>query len=303
MTWHVLGAGSLGMLWAARLADAGLPTTLILRNQSNIDSYALAGGIRINENGRQRLVRLPAQTTASTEPIKRLILACKAYDAVDAITTIAHRLTHDACVLLLQNGLGSQAAVAAQIPQARCILLSSTEGAFRDASFSVTFAGQGNNWLGDPDNPSPPDWLNELQQAGVPHQWTTEIAVRQWRKLAINCAINPLCVLYNCRNGGLLEHPAEVAELCHELSSLLEQCVGADAAQDLLDEVVQIIRATAGNHCSMLQDVQRKQRTEISYLLGYASAEAQRQGLHLPRLSDLHQRLGNHLQALGLPCD
>ncbi|NWE50474.1 2-dehydropantoate 2-reductase N-terminal domain-containing protein, partial [Pseudomonas gingeri] len=30
--WHVLGAGSLGSLWATRLARAGLPVTLILRD-------------------------------------------------------------------------------------------------------------------------------------------------------------------------------------------------------------------------------------------------------------------------------
>ncbi|MBW6116123.1 2-dehydropantoate 2-reductase N-terminal domain-containing protein, partial [Pseudomonas aeruginosa] len=31
MTWHILGAGSLGSLWAARLGRAGLPVRLILR--------------------------------------------------------------------------------------------------------------------------------------------------------------------------------------------------------------------------------------------------------------------------------
>ena len=31
-TWHILGAGSLGGLWAARLARAGLPVRLILRD-------------------------------------------------------------------------------------------------------------------------------------------------------------------------------------------------------------------------------------------------------------------------------
>ena len=30
--WHILGAGSLGTLWAARLARAGLPVRLILRD-------------------------------------------------------------------------------------------------------------------------------------------------------------------------------------------------------------------------------------------------------------------------------
>ncbi|MBW6080449.1 hypothetical protein KZ836_05465, partial [Pseudomonas aeruginosa] len=29
MTWHILGAGSLGSLWAARLGRAGLPVRLI----------------------------------------------------------------------------------------------------------------------------------------------------------------------------------------------------------------------------------------------------------------------------------
>ncbi|WP_256218091.1 2-dehydropantoate 2-reductase N-terminal domain-containing protein, partial [Pseudomonas sp. EGD-AK9] len=36
MTWHVLGAGSLGSLWAARLARAGLPVRLILRNRERL---------------------------------------------------------------------------------------------------------------------------------------------------------------------------------------------------------------------------------------------------------------------------
>ena len=30
MTWHILGAGSLGSLWATRLARVGLPVTLLL---------------------------------------------------------------------------------------------------------------------------------------------------------------------------------------------------------------------------------------------------------------------------------
>lgn len=303
MTWHVLGAGSLGMLWAARLARAGLPVTLILRNQSSLDSYQHAGGIQLHESGQPQLIAVDAQTSDNLQPIKRLILACKAYDAEAAIASVASRLVAQAEVLLLQNGLGSQSAVARLIPQTRCILLSSTEGAFRDGSFCVNFAGPGRNWLGDPGNPNPPCWLNELQLAGIPLQWTESISARQWRKLAVNCAINPLCVLYNCRNGKLLEHQAEIAGLGNELSQLLEVAAGSGSAEGLNEEVQQVILATANNQCSMLQDVQRQQRTEIRYLLGFACAEAQRQGLQLARLTDLHQRLRKHLQALGLPCD
>ena len=301
MSWHVLGAGSLGLLWAGRLASSGLCTTLILRDPASLSAYQQAGTIRFSQPQRQRSIALPAQTVADTQPIQRLILACKAYDAESAIASIAHRLPDGAEVLLLQNGLGSQAAVAARVPQARCILLSSTEGAFRDGSFSVNFAGQGHNWLGDPHNPAAPEWLDELQQAGIPHEWSASISERLWRKLAVNCAINPLCVLHNCRNGGLLEHLDALSCLCDELATLLEQCAGKSAATGLFNEVEQIIRATTSNHCSMLQDVQRGQRTEISYLLGHACAQARQRGLQVPLLEDLQQRLRTHLQALGLP--
>ncbi|MBF7729631.1 putative 2-dehydropantoate 2-reductase [Pseudomonas sp. N040] len=303
MPWHVLGAGSLGLLWAARLAAAGLPTSLILRNHDSLQRYRQAGGIQLVEGSQQRLLSLPAQTAAQPEPIQRLILACKAYDAEAAIASIAARLGDNAEVLLLQNGLGSQAAVAARIPQTRCILLSSTEGAFRHASFGVTFAGQGHNWLGDPGNPVPPAWLDELTQAGIPHAWSDAMPARLWRKLAVNCAINPLCVLHDCRNGELLEHLDEVAGLCAELSQLLAQTVGATAAGGLLDEVRRILQATAGNYCSMLQDVQRRQRTEIRYLLGQACAEAAQRQLHLPGLGALQARLRQYLLSLGLPAD
>ncbi len=35
-TWHVLGAGSLGTLWATRLARAGVPVRLILRDAARL---------------------------------------------------------------------------------------------------------------------------------------------------------------------------------------------------------------------------------------------------------------------------
>ena len=156
-------------------------------------------------------------------------------------------------------------------------------------------------WLGDPDDPRPPAWLDELQRAGIAHQWSTDILARLWRKLALNCAINPLTVLHDCRNGGLSEHPAEVAILCTELTELLQRCGQPAAADNLHEEVQRVIHATAANYSSMHQDVALGRRTEISYLLGYACAAAQRHGLQLPHLQHVQQRLLEHLQARGLP--
>lgn len=302
-TWHILGAGSLGTLWATRLARAGLPVRLILRDAARLQAYQAAGGLTLVEQGQAQRYPVPAETLANDAPIERLLVACKAYDAEAAVAQVAHRLTPAAELILLQNGLGSQDAVAARVPQTRCIFASSTEGAFREGDWRVVFAGHGYTWLGDSSHPVPPFWLDDLDAAGIPHAWSVDILTRLWRKLALNCAINPLTVLHDCRNGGLQQHQCEVATLCSELAQLLEHCGQPAAAQDLQQEVERVILATAANYSSMYQDVANQRRTEISYLLGHACEVAARHQLVLPHLNQLQQRLMAHLRARGLPSD
>ncbi|MCF5799392.1 putative 2-dehydropantoate 2-reductase [Pseudomonas sp. PA-1-5A] len=301
--WHILGAGSLGTLWATRLARAGVPVRLILRNEARLADYRAGQGLTLVEQGVEQTYPVVGETPDSPEPIHRLLVACKAYDAQSAIAQLHHRLAPDAELILLQNGLGSQDAVAAQVPLARCIYASSTEGAFREGDWRGVFAGHGYTWLGDAGHPTPPLWLDDLQAAGIPHDWASDILTRLWRKLALNCAINPLTVLYQCRNGGLQAHACEVATLCAELAELLECCGQPAAAQDLHSEVQRVIQATAANYSSMHQDVANHRRTEISYLLGYACQAAARHQLVLPHLQQLQARLVEYLRARGLASD
>ena len=301
MTWHILGAGSLGTLWATRLARAGLTVRLILRNHARLAALDQAGGLTLIERGQTQRHLISAELPDAETPIQRLLLACKAYDAEAAIIALLPRLQRDAEILLLQNGLGSQEAVARHLTSQRCLFASSTEGAFRQADFQVVFAGAGQTWLGDPHDPAPAACLADLRAAGIAHQWSPDILTRLWRKLALNCAINPLTVLYDCRNGGLREHASEVAELCQELSELLQHCGQAQAAEQLHQEVLRVIDATAANYSSMHQDVSQGRRTEISYLLGYACTAARQHVLYLAQLEHLQQRLLAHLQARGLP--
>lgn len=301
--WHILGAGSLGSLWATRLARAGLPVRLILRDEARLATYNAHAGLTLDEKGQRQTFAIPAQTIGADEPVQRLLVACKAYDAERAVAAVAHRLTDKADVLLLQNGLGSQDAVVARIPDARCIFVSSTEGAYRDEDWSVVFAGQGSNWLGDTPHGAPPAWLDELRQAGIPHQWTADIYERLWRKLALNCAINPLTVLNQCHNGALQAHAAELTALCAELRQVLQRCGQPGAAEGLLDQVHQVLAATAANYSSMYQDVAQGRRTEIRYLLGYVCATADALDCPAPKLNLLRLRLIEHLHARGLPSD
>jgi 2-dehydropantoate 2-reductase len=302
-TWHILGAGSLGTLWATRLARAGVPVRLILRNTERLASYQAGPGLTLVEHGVAQTYPVSAETPDSPEPIHRLLVACKAYDAQGAIAQLQQRLAPHAELILLQNGLGSQDAVAAEQPHAHCVFASSTEGAFRDGEWRVVFAGHGYTWLGDVSRQTAPPWLGELHAAGIPHEWSIDMLTRLWRKLALNCAINPLTVLYQCRNGGLQAHPCEVATLCAELTELLQCCGQPAAAQNLHDEVQRVIQATAANFSSMYQDVANRRRTEISYLLGYACRAAARHQLPVPHLHAVQARLVEQLVARGLPSD
>ena len=301
--WHILGAGSLGTLWATRLTRAGFPVKLIMRNQARLEAYQAAQGLTLVEGEHSQQWAISAELPQSNEPIQRLLVACKAYDAQSAVAQIASRLSPNAELILLQNGLGSQQAVAALVPHARCIFASSTEGAFREGDWRVVFAGHGHTWLGDPHLGEPPTWLQELERSGIAHEWSTEIVGRLWRKLALNCAINPLTVLHNCRNGGLQAHADEVDLLCMELTTLLTCCNQPAGAVDLASEVHRVIAATANNYSSMHQDVAQARRTEISYLSGYACQAALSRQLAVPNLQALHQRLTAHLLQRRLPCD
>lgn len=301
--WHVLGVGSLGGLWATRLFRAGVPLRLILRNPQRLDEYRKVGGLMLIEDGKSCLHAVPAELPEATTPIERLLVACKAYDAQAAVAEIAHRLAPGADILLLQNGLGSQQAVAERWPDCPCIFISSTEGAYRQDGFSIVHAGKGQNWLGDRLNHNSPTWLTDLEKAGIPHAWTEDIMSRLWRKLALNCAINPLSVLHDCRNGELLTHRDELSELCVELTHLLITCDQADAACDLERDVLKVIEATSNNYSSMHQDVQNGRRTEVSYLLGHACRVAQQRGIVTPRLNTLLEQLQALLEDRGLPID
>ena len=113
--WHILGAGSLGSLWAARLARAGLPVRLILRDAERLAAYEVEGGLTLVEQGQAQFIEVAAQAWDADEPIERLLVACKAYDAENAVAQLAPRLQANAELILLQNGLGSQDAVAAKV--------------------------------------------------------------------------------------------------------------------------------------------------------------------------------------------
>ena len=90
-----------------------------------------------------------------------------------------------------------------------------------------------------------------------------------WLKTVINSAINPIATLAEVKNGKLKnpELNDEVKKLCEE-SSNIAASNGIKLPLDPWREINKIIEKTADNKCSMLQDLENNQQTEIDAING-----------------------------------
>lgn len=265
----IVGAGALGLHFAAGLAAAG-PVALVARNGVRAD--ALRAGVQV---GSRRFVPEVFAPDALPEA-DWVILLVKTGDTAEAARTAL--ALHPQGVLSLQNGLVEPIlrAACARVPAGQGI---TTEGAFREGP-RVQPAGAGETLL-------PPGFeavAERLAAAGFRARIEPAIAAARLAKLLVNVAINPLAALFRVPNGALLAPPHRVLleALVREAWPVLRQA-GLDLDEDAaLARVVAVATATAGNRASMLQDVLAGRRTEIDAITGTLLTMAEAGGVELP---------------------
>jgi 2-dehydropantoate 2-reductase len=194
--------------------------------------------------------------------------------------------------------MGFAAQVREQNPQADIYCGTTTEGAYRISQREVRHAGKGRTRVGQPGRMLPPDWFTRWSRAVPGSQWDPDIERALWLKLAINCVINPLTAIYRCPNGELLRNPdleIEVQRLCGEIEQVSRAMGRVDVADCLRKSVAQVIRDTAANRSSMLQDVLAGRQTEIEYISAYLVELALGYGIPVPH----HSATLNKVRALA----
>ncbi len=283
--WYILGSGSMACLWSAYLLDSGHTVRMIRREPPPRAEYH---AIMLEAAAATREFRVTLEAREASEPITRLLVCTKAHDVSCALQQIAPRIAIQACVLLLQNGIGFQDQAARSVPQAQLFCALSTEGAYLKAPFEVRHAGIGHTLVGaypSGDFAGAEQLAVELRATGLDIRVTADIESALWRKLAVNCAINPLSAVHGCRNGALLDEPARHAEflaLCHEISAVLAARGRDELARTVAVDATAVARATAHNRSSMLQDLDAGRRTEIEYITGFLCRQAQEAGIPSP---------------------
>lgn len=287
-TWHILGAGSIGCLFAAYLQRAGCAATLILRDNASLELLQQRGGIVLEREQQLTTLPLPALTAATiAQPITHLLICTKAPQTLAAINSVKTKLAKNPIIVLLQNGMGLRELVEQAIPDAIILHAITTEGAYQRERFHVVHAGFGATLLGgvSSDAQIHAEAVAKSLQCELPITVVADITQRLWLKLGINSVINPLTALHDCRNGDLLKLPdidSIVAQLCREVTRIARAEGQSIDADHLAAEVMRVMRDTAANRSSMLQDIQARRRSEIEFINGYLVRRAQAQGLFCP---------------------
>jgi 2-dehydropantoate 2-reductase len=123
-----------------------------------------------------------------------------------------------------------------------------------------------------------------LADAGFETELRADLERLVWRKLAVNCAINPLSAVRALPNGALLAR-SEDRELLAAAAREVQQVAaarGVDLGTDAAELARGVARRTGGNRSSMLQDVERGAPTEIDALNGAVILEGRRLGVPTP---------------------
>ncbi|HYA10190.1 MAG TPA: 2-dehydropantoate 2-reductase [Thermoplasmata archaeon] len=289
----VLGAGAVGSLFGARLAAAG-ESVLLVGRPAHVAAIR-AHGLRV-EGVDPGTFRLPALTQVARDAAPdEVLVTVKAYDLVDALTGLA-KVVAPTPTALLGNGLGIEGVAARALREAgwshpEAVLVRAVQ------TVPATFLGPGRvraTGTGEVVLPEPASagaagaavetFVGLLRRGGFSVRTSPTFELELWRKVAVNAAINPVTAIRRVPNGALLDGPPrQEAELLLAEAVEVARRSGVDLTVDTARaDFERIVRSTAENRSSMLQDVDRGRPTELDAISGEILRRGGQVGLDLP---------------------
>jgi 2-dehydropantoate 2-reductase len=285
----VVGAGAMGSLFGAMLAEAGNEVWLYdvwLKHMQTINQ----DGLRIEREGKSRTVEIKA--TADPQQIGQaelVIIFVKSSQTKSAAETALNLVGSDGAVMTLQNGMGNADVIAGFVEPERILAGTTSHGATLLGPGSIRHAGTGPTtigaWSQTEGGLQRAGQLAEFfNRAGIKTESVTDVRSVIWNKLLINIGINAITALTHIKNGQILD-----LEITRELSrNAVAEAMNVARVEnikvqdDALDRVFKVAAATALNRSSMGQDVDSRRQTEIAAINGFIVREAKRLGLEAP---------------------
>ncbi|REJ72053.1 MAG: hypothetical protein DWQ28_01065 [Proteobacteria bacterium] len=288
-TWHILGVGSIGGLFAHRLHQGGANVRLLSHS-----TEASSRAISVKTAHSTQSLTFDCSNLDDSSNISNLLITSKSWAAGSALRRIRHRIGDHTTIVAMMNGMQHIEDIQEVAPECTLFLATTTAGCHRAGEQWIA-AGEGKTLVGHPDIRPRPSWFGTWQK-GIPSlEWCNDINERLIEKVAINACINPLTAVHGVKNGALLDEPyqAKSTQIIAEVADILTE-LGHPELAARLDQTVQTVMAdTAENTSSMLSDVMAGRRTEVDSIVGWLLQQSEREH---PAL----QAMLNHLKSIEL---
>lgn len=287
MNITVIGAGAMGSLFGALLAEAGQTVTLLDIRRDHVDAVN-TNGLSIEKAGVRRMVRM--QATTEPERIATTDLSMvfvKSTHTAAAAETAARLSGKTGLVLTLQNGMGNADTLAKTLDPSQVVAGTTSHGATFLGPGAIRHAGEGDTIIGSWSTAGRTgvERLAEVfRQANIATRVVDDVRTVLWAKLLINVGINAITALTGIKNGQILELEAS-RQLC---CAAVEEAMAVARAQgiavdgDPVEKVFQVAAATGPNRSSMGQDVDNRRLTEIAAINGFIVRIAEMAGVPVP---------------------
>ncbi|MBF5092910.1 MULTISPECIES: ketopantoate reductase family protein [unclassified Novosphingobium] len=283
----IVGAGAMGCLFAAKLAESGVSVTLVDVDRARLEALARDGITLADDDGERRIPIAAKLASDVAGPVDLVLLFTKSMHSRSAIASVAHLVQASAFALTLQNGIGNAEAIAGVFPAGQVLLGVTDMPADLEGPARVSSHGHGTVRLGSY-RPQGDDGAQAavalLRGAGIDAHHDAAIEGGVWEKVAFNAALNSIATVTGLTVGGM-DTPAG-----RRVAFAIAREVAATAtAKGLSIDIARIeakIDFALTHHrqhkASMLQDRLAGRRTEIEAINGAVAREAERLGVEVP---------------------
>jgi 2-dehydropantoate 2-reductase len=283
----VVGAGSIGSLFAAHLATVS--DVCVLTRRRDHARALNEEGLRVS--GRHDFTaRVTAAADASDLPDFDLgIIATKAAGLEAAAESLSGRFPA-ATMMTVLNGLGAEDVVRRRGDWPLVSAVTFMSGT-KHSDTHVEYILDTPTWLG-PYEDTPFERVQEIERlildAGLKAEAMPDLRPAQWSKLIFNATVNGVAALTGLRHDEHFAAERESSDLGHLVHDLVDEgkriadAAGVELHDDPWEMNVLATKRGSAHYPSMLEDVDSRRTTEVELINGALVREAERYGVDAP---------------------
>ena len=295
MRTGIIGAGAMGQLFGARLKAAGNDVVFIDVSQDTIEALN-SKGITVRTANAE--IHVPAFASLATDVqglIDLAVVFTKGFHTDSAVASVKH-LFHDQTIgLTLQNGLGNEQILVAELGPERVLSGMTDFPADRLENSIISSADSGHVVIGDvvPGKQISPTALAVaaiLDSAGFNAVTHPDVRIPVWEKLIFNAVMNTVGGATGITVGetGQVEKARNLAEqVFTEALAVATACEIGVSEENIRVSLHNSFEKHADHKTSMTVDVENGSHTEIETIGGAVEAAGKEQGVETPVLSVL----------------